>query len=192
MGKRGWCYPTHMSSSFSVAELRGRLPALDAEVLKAEHELAAARAGVEEALQKLAQAQAMRSGAEAFIGVLEAETVRPNAMSSLSALRRPAERTFRQIGPTDVVYRILSDHPEGIDLHDVSRIADEQGSGLNAEQVRSAVTYLRRRGDAENVARGVWRLVGATPTNSTNSDISNVEAMSPQAPTPTTPEGETG
>jgi len=63
-------------------------------------------------------------------------------------------------GNTEVVRSVLAEHPHGLDLRAIESAVADSGHELNGEQVRSAVTYLRRRGLAVRVERGVWRLVG--------------------------------
>lgn len=74
--------------------------------------------------------------------------------------------TPARLGNKDFIEQMLRDFPEGLHISDMQARALQAGRELNSEQVRSAVTYLKRKGKAETVTRGVWRLVGAdAPTN---------------------------
>lgn len=147
-------------TSYTIADLRQQLPVLDAEV--ARH--AAAKAAAEQAEH---DARLKRAGAEALIQALEASeresgTSTPHGSTVHSSIS--ARRGASTVGTTAVVENIIRTHPNGIHIQEVGIIAAEQGHVIDSEQVRSAVTYLRRRGDAENIARGVWRPT-SPPTN---------------------------
>ncbi len=165
--------------TYSLDDLRQRLSRLDDDVTHA-------RAEYEAAGQRLAEAEKRRSGAAAFIALLEQEAdaspAEPPAMTfgPLPRIRKGSPAT----GVTAMVEEIMRAHPDGIDIHDVQRIAGEQGHDLNGEQVRSAVTYLRRRGDAENVGRGVWRLKPGASTQDSDGPASARPFAQAPPPTP--------
>lgn len=141
-----------VTTSYSISDLRGRLALLD-------DKIAAAERAVEDAQRKLMSARTERAGAEAFINLLEAST-EPD---------QPSAETGRSVngdGISSIVLAILQAHPEGVRLDDVPRLAAEQGGpALEPQQVRSAVKYLGRRGDAENIRRGLWRPKTDASTN---------------------------
>jgi hypothetical protein len=155
--------------SYSIDDLRTKLAVFDAKVAKAERDLVAAQ-------QRLAEARERRAGAQAFITVLESEMGHPH---------RPASSSGTP-GPTLVVESILRDHPAGLDMASIQEIAVREG--VTGEQVRSAVTYLRRRGDAENMSRGVWRIA----ERATNEDGPAEARPLTLAPAPLSPEAGTG
>jgi hypothetical protein len=159
---------------YSLDDLRARLAALDAKVAKAARDLKVAEARLDDARKALGEARRVRAGAEAFINDLANEAEQPARSTS---------------GVTAVVERILREHPEGIELQEIQQLAP----GLDAEQVRSATTYLRRRGDAERIGRGMWRIKlrdQSLPPSVAN-DPTEVRPF-PSAPSPLNPEAAAG
>lgn len=126
------------NGTFTIADLRARLVVIDTRIAKARQQLARAAAEVEALEQQ-------KAGAEAFITLL----VEPE---------QPARGRATSNGITALVEGIMAEHPEGIRLDQIQNVAHANGHDLDGEQIRSAVTYLRRKGDAENIERGVWRL----------------------------------
>ena len=117
---------------------------------------------ITEAEAHLDDLRVQRRGAEGLLSRLPAQG---------TAARRSTRATGQGTGgPADIVTSILSGAPEGLDLRAIEAATAERGTVLDYDQVRSAVTYLGRRGYAERVGRGVWRLL--TPT----------DAESPEAP----------
>jgi hypothetical protein len=147
---------------YSLADLRSRLALLDAEVQAKEAAVNATPEG-----RALVAARVLRDGAERFISALEAEAAANAAEAEViidaevivdTDSRPLARRSFRHsIGNADIIGAIIAESPDGIHLRDIQRIVAERGHDFDGEQVRSSVTYLRRRGDAENIGRGVWR-----------------------------------
>jgi hypothetical protein len=123
---------------------------------------------IAEAEQHLDDLRVQRRGAEALLARLPASTART---------RTPSTRQ-RAGGNAEIVAAILATNPEGMDLQDIENATSERGTPLDNEQVRSAVTYLRRRGDAERVGRGVWRSL--TPINAESPEASGLSVL----PTP--------
>lgn len=83
----------------------------------------------------------------------------------------PVAPTQERSGNKAEVESILREFPDGLSLSDLEGQAAERGLSLAGDQIRSAVTYLKRRGKAESPRRGHWRLV--PPTNSeTDADTS--------------------
>ena len=118
-------------------------------------------AAAEYALEKL---QLQRVGAEAFLA-------RVNRQRSRGATGRVTPSTGAEAGNKDFVAGLLVDYPDGLHLDKIRALASEHGRQLDSEQVRSAVTYLKRRGQAEAVTRGVWRLVGSGGTTDTSAPV---------------------
>jgi len=111
-----------------------------------------------------------RRGAEAFMQRFGLDVT--VTADSASGVVTPAKaRVVRPVraspvtGYTGAVADLLVHHPEGIALVEIKENLARQGTSLDADQVRSAVTYLRRKGQAEPVSRGIWRSVSLTPTN---------------------------
>ena len=116
---------------------------MDAVLAEIDAEITAAEQGLDELrLQRL--------GAEALLARLRRN-------SPPSAGITPA--TSVHTGNKDFIAALLAPHESGLNIRDIEAKAAERGRELNSEQVRSALTYLKRRGKAERVARGVWRLV---------------------------------
>lgn len=130
--------------TFTVADLRSRLYVLDSKIQKA-------RAAVARAEKDLATLLAQREGAEAFLALLSEP--------------EPARSRTTNGGLSALVRDIIAEHPEGISNGSIGAIAMSRGHELDNEQVRSAVTYLCRRGDAEKIGRGLTRLKDAGPTD---------------------------
>ena len=132
-------------TTYSVSDLRDRLALLDDKIAVAEHAVKAAE-------RKLEQARIERAGAEAFINMLESATeTAPSQQGSTN---------------TSVVLAVLQAHPGNIRLDDIPRLTAEQGGPeLNIDQVKAALKYLGRRGDVENVRRGIWRAKTDSPAN---------------------------
>jgi hypothetical protein len=125
-------------------ELLSVVAAIDTEIAQAEQELETLR------LQRIgAEALLRRMG-------LSAEP-NPNTPSRSS----PTELTSPSSGNAEFVASLLAGNAEGLTLAAIEGLAAEHGKPLNNDQVRSAVTYLKRRGQAERLGRGLWRLVGA-------------------------------
>jgi hypothetical protein len=122
------------------SDVQAALAQLDAEIAEAE--------------QTLEDLRLQRRGAEALLSRLPVANSVPRIRSTSGHQRSG--------GNADVVAGILANAPDGLDLRAIEKAAAETGHVLDNEQIRSAVTYLRRRGDAERVGRGVWRLL---PTN---------------------------
>lgn len=130
-------------TTYSVSDLRDRLALLD-------NKIAAAERAVEAAQHKLMQARNERVGAEAFINSLESVP----------------EIAPQQQGNSSIVLAVLQGHPGEVRLDDIPRFAVELGGPeLSADQVKAALKYLGRRGDAQNVRRGVWRAKIDIPRN---------------------------
>ncbi len=124
-------------------------------------------AAAERSLEEL---RVQRRGAEAFmkrLGVPTPSTASPGDAPSTdgSAGRTPPARGHAAAGNTGAVADLLMRHPEGIALAEIKHALARTGTLLDADQVRSAVTYLRRKGQAEPVSRGRWRLILPAPTN---------------------------
>jgi hypothetical protein len=117
----------------TTSDVRAILNQLDVEIAEAE--------------KRLEDLRVERRGAEALLARLPAPTTRARTSA-------PGQGT----GNAEIVAEILADAPEGIDLQAIEAATAERGTPLDYDQVRSAVTYLRRRGHAERVDRGVWRL----------------------------------
>lgn len=120
---------------------------LDAEIAEAEARLAALRQE--------------RTAAERFLRRL-------GVTASDSPQTRPPARSNTQpvsgTSNTELVYDLLKQNPDGISLTELRRLLQEAGHEIDSDQVRSSVTYLRRKRQAEPLMRGTWRLVSA-PTN---------------------------
>jgi hypothetical protein len=123
-------------------------------------------AEVERTLEEL---RLQRRGAEALLARLPKLD---RSASTVTAARRSSG------GNAEIVVDVLANAPEGLDLGAIEAAATEAGHPLDNEQVRSAVAYLRRRGDVERVRRGVWRLL-----ISTNAESAETPALS-VLPTP--------
>lgn len=138
------------------SDFQAALGQLDAEIVEAERHLEGLR------LQRL--------GAEAFLARLpDSGRTSPDRVSRRSSG-----------GNAEIVAGILAEVPEGLDLRAIEAAAEAAGHTLNNEQIRSAVTYLRRRGDAERVGRGVWRLL--TPTNAESPEAPGLSVLPPPQP----------
>lgn len=171
---------------YSKNDLLELLGGLDEKIVRLEAELGAARA--------------QRSGAVIFIESLpDDEDTQADLPTDVTVTDEtaPTVRTIKHsrrapaIGTTALVFQIISEHPDGVHIQDIGAAADERGQQLDPEQVRSAVTYLRRRGDAENISRGVWKLKDDTsPTNAEGP--TDAAGPSEQDPSPLTLEAASG
>ncbi len=142
---------------------------LDAEIAEAEARLAALRQE--------------RTAAERFLrrlGVTASDSLqtRPPAHSNT----QPVSGTSN----TELVYDLLKQNPDGISLTELRRLLQEVGHEIDGDQVRSSVTYLRRKRQAEPLTRGTWRLVPA-PTNAEGPATTGPSAV--PNPAATTQEG---
>ena len=133
-------------------------------------------AEIEAAKQLLDDLRLQRRGAEALLARLPTRAAR----SRTSGTRHGAG------GNAAIVADILAAVPEGLDLKAIESATAELGTPLDYDQVRSAVTYLRRRGDAERVGRGVWRSL--TPTDAESPEAPGLSVL----PAPQPVESETG
>lgn len=127
-----------------------------------EAEVAAQERRVERELRRLEELRLELRGAEAFRLRLSRTAVdHAPAVDHAEASVRPAEKPPRRAtGVADLVMTVLATAPEGMLLKTLVAVVQAE-HGFNYEQVRSAVNHLRRRGDAEQVARAKWRLVQA-------------------------------
>lgn len=82
-----------------------------------------------------------------------------------------------------VVSEIMAEANRALHLREIESLSAARGRALNSDQVRSAVTYLKRKGRAERASRGMWRLVD--PTNAETPAVTGVS----EAPTSTSEEG---
>jgi hypothetical protein len=122
--------------------------------------LAAIDADVAEAEEHLRKLRAERSGAEALLarlGVTAASSPKspPTEAPPTSDVR--GARSARS-GNAKAIAGIMAEHPKGVSLVKLADIAAAK-LDLSYDQTRSAVTYLKRQGQADTVRRGVWRLV---------------------------------
>jgi hypothetical protein len=159
--------------SFSISELRAQLSLLDDKVVLAERAVEDAQRAVVVAQDALVDARTKRDGASTFIDMLEAID---NVQDAPMPPRAGSD------GISAAVLAVLNAHPEGVRVEDIPRLAVQQGGPeLEPVQVRSAVKYLGRRGDAVNVRRGFWR---PKTTASTNTDGPAEAGPSDEAPPP--------
>jgi hypothetical protein len=136
-----WVTLAHMSTT---SDIRAVLHQLDIEIADAE--------------KRLEDLRVERRGAEALLARLPA---------AKTGIRTPsAARQGAGSGNTEIVAAILADAHEGLYLRSIEAATQERGTPLDYDQIRSAVTYLRRRGEAERVGRGVWRLLSSTDRES--------------------------
>jgi hypothetical protein len=100
-----------------------------------------------------------RRGAEALLRRLRLPT---------DAAPSPAGSATRASGTgnTAIVANILSEYPDGLHLSEIEAKTAERDTPLDNEQVRGAVTYLKRVNRAERRGRGVWRLLAHTDEES--------------------------
>jgi len=135
----------------TISDLQLAMGRIDAEIAEAESGLETLRLE--------------RKGAEALLSRLTRETGEPMR----KVLVPYTEQTRRMLnaqapngGNAQFVADILLTDSTGLSLQAIEVKAAERGQPLSNEQVRSAVTYLRKRGQAESVARGIWRLVASS------------------------------
>jgi len=133
--------------TMNTNELEVALAEIDADIAAAE--------------QALDELRLQRLGAQALLARMG------NRPGRAESTAREPVATPPGTGPKDLVTNLLSRHPAGLHINDIRSKLEVEGHALYSEQVRSAVTYLKRKGKAETVARGVWRLVGPdyAPTN---------------------------
>lgn len=124
---------------------------------------------IEVAEKRLAKLRLERLGADAILTRLNRGS-RPSAVSGASA--------GASAGNKSVVETILAEIPEGLNLSDIAERAASRGVSLSGEQIRSAVTYLKRRGKAESPRRGHWRLIAPTDTEATVLAVASVSESS--------------
>jgi len=125
-----------------------------------------------------------RKGAEAFMQRFGFDAT-VTADSASGVVAPASERVVRPVransvtGYTGSVADLLVQHPEGIALVEIKENLARQGTSIDADQVRSAVTYLRRKGQAEPVSRGIWRSVSLTPTNAESPAATGLSVLAP-------------
>jgi hypothetical protein len=134
------------------SDLLAALATIDAELAAAE--------------QRVTDLRLERRGAEALLrrlGVSVDADRRPDVD------RQPAALPTRTVGSgnAEQIAAMLAESPQGMTLSALKSLSAERGQVLDYDQVRSAVTYLKKKGRAERVGRGEWRLVEASqpPTN---------------------------
>ena len=171
---------------YSKNDLLERLGVLDEKIVRLEAELTDARAqrsGAVTFIESLPDDEDTQADVPTNVAVADETT--PTVGTIKHSRRAPAT------GTTDLVFQIIAEHPDGIHIQDIGVAAGERGQQLDSEQVRSAVTYLRRRGDAENISRGVWKLKDDTsPTNAEGP--TDAAGPSEQDPSPLTLEAASG
>lgn len=155
-----------------------------ADMFRTRDEIDAEIAETETALDRL---RTERVGIEAIISRL--------GLSERTSSARPSVQrtgTTTGIGNTETVRSVLAEHPDGLDLRAIESAVADSGHELNGEQVRSAVTYLRRRGLAVRVERGVWRLIRPddVPTDRSTDAESPVGAGLSVVPSPASQAGD--
>jgi hypothetical protein len=94
----------------------------------------------------------------------EGSRSRTSGRTGRGSKRRPAKRRPPQVSQTELAAKILREAPDrtGSNAHIRGRMA-ELGHSFDAEQVRAALAYLKRRERVVSVAPGVWQLVEAEP-----------------------------
>ena len=97
-----------------------------------------------------------RTGAEAVLHRLQ-QPAQPSTTTGTSQ-PRPRDSISRATGNTDLVTSILASSDGAMHLSEIETAARVLGRQLNNEQVRSAVTLLRKKGRAAGLGRGYWRL----------------------------------
>jgi hypothetical protein len=131
--------------------------------------------------QCLADLRLQRRGAEALLSRLGQSAPRagtPTAVGSAPVGSAPAPRPITGTGNAAFVYAILTSAPNELSLADIETAARERGRPLNNDQVRSAVTYLKRAGRTQNVGRGMWR--PADPTDAESPEAPGLSVLPPQ------------
>lgn len=130
---------------------------------------------IQELYRTVEQIDAEIAAAEARLGELRLERRGVDAILSRLGLAERPTPSDRQSGArasgtgnTQIVKVVLEGHPEGLDLRAIEAAVAETGTVLDGDQIRSAVTYLRRKSQAERIGRGVWRL---TPPTSAESPV---------------------
>jgi hypothetical protein len=116
--------------------------------------LAQIDADIDEAEGRLEDLRLQRRGAEALLSRMGI----PVPLSGEGAESRVEPREYAAGGNASLVYAVLKDAGEGMSLREIESMLADAGHRLDYDQVRSAVTYLSRKKDAERVGRGVWRL----------------------------------
>ncbi len=119
-------------------------------------EIANEIATAEEWLEEL---RLQRRGVEAVLTRLHLLPAASAQPQQLSMPQRPSPTSRANSGNTAIVADILRESPDGLHLHMIEAKTVERGTPLDNEQVRGAVTYLKRVGRAERAGRGVWRLI---------------------------------
>ncbi len=140
----------------------------DLEVILGEiiSEIAAAEEWVEEL-------RLQRRGVEAVLSRLHlVPTAASQPQQEAPAPRQPSPSSRANSGNTAIVADILSESPDGMHLHMIEAKTAERGTPLDNEQVRGAVTYLKRVGRADRLNRGVWRLI---PTDASGPVVAGPE-----------------
>ncbi len=165
--------------------LASALAQIDAEIATAE--------------RNLEHLRMQRRGAEAFMQRLGIPVPSATALSTEDAsptvtrpprTASPGRSRAAAGGNTALVTEVLRRAPaEGVSLGETREALAREGYALDADQVRSAVTYLRRKGEAEPVARGRWRLVNMPVVGPSDADSPTVDAVGLSDGLDLTPEG---
>ncbi len=159
-------YAVPMATTTTFADA---LAQLDAEISATEHaldDLRLQRKGAEAFMQRLGLDVTVTSdSASGVVTPAKARAVRPVRANSVT-------------GYTGAVADLLVQHPEGIALVEIKENLARQGTSLDPDQVRSAVTYLRRKHQAEPVSRGIWRSV-IRPANADSPALTGLSVLVP-------------
>lgn len=148
--------------------------------------------------ERIADLRLERRGAEALLkrlGVSIQESPEEPAPRRVNIPRRPqGEGALSRLseGNAKFVADVLVTDPDGLTLAVIEAKTAEKGQPLNYDQVRSAVTYLKRKGLAEQAGRGVWRLVDTDSIAPQNADSPAVGAGLSVLPNPATEGGDDG
>lgn len=158
--------------------------------------LAAIDSEIKVAEERVADLRLERRGAEALLKrlgvsmVVDAPVVTDPPTQSEPAPELEAHRSL-STGNAKYVADILATDPGGLTLAVIESKSIATGHPLNYDQVRSAVTYLKRKGLAEQAGRGIWRL--AVPAESPPDADSPAEGAGLSVlPIPTTEGGDAG
>ncbi len=132
--------------------------------------LAAIDSEIAEAEERIAGLRLERRGADALLKRLGVSTSDASEVPAPHVVETPRVRVdqskFRLAeGNAKYVADVLANADEkGMSLGAIEQKLAAQGTPLDNDQVRSAVTYLKRKDLAETVTRGMWRMVREAPS----------------------------
>jgi len=159
-------YDVHMTEATNT--LTRALAEIDAEIAATEETLGELR------LQKLGAVALMR---RVGVPVPVDSSALMNRGDGVSQ-DRPVIRRVPTPGNADLVAKVLRQTGQALSLTEIKDTLSRNGHDLAADQVRSSVTYLRRKKRAEPVTRGYWRLCEESPQNAEDADATTASASS--------------